>query len=328
MKPKISVIIPIYNVEKYIERCIHSLFKQTMSKDIEYIFVNDCTPDNSIKKLNDILLEYPQIKENIHIINHSHNMGSATARNSGLKQANGEYIIHCDSDDWVNIDMYEKLYKLAKRTDSDICCCDFFEEFAHKQIYRRQNFPNIGKECIKKSFQGELHCGMWNKLVKKNLYVKYNICFPDSVNFWEDVTTINRLYYYANNISYLPEALYHYTRYNETSYTNHLNHSSCLNILSAVDILQKFLDAQNADRDIKKAFLYLQLTAKLNLLLNSKKEQQVKWNALYPNARKVLFSYKRMSPYWRIALMFAYQNRLETFNIFAKSKSLIAKISK
>ena len=107
--PKVSVIVLIYKVEKYIERCARSLFCQTM-QDIEYVFVNDCTPDCSIQILQSVIDEYPQRKSDIKIISHEKNMGSGVARNTGLEVADGEYIIYCDGDDWVDPDMYEKLY--------------------------------------------------------------------------------------------------------------------------------------------------------------------------------------------------------------------------
>ena len=107
-QPKVSVIVPIYNVEAYIERCAISLFEQTLD-DIEYIFVNDCTPDNSMMILSEVLSRYPQRKEQVRIINQPKNQGAAKAREDGIKEARGEYIIHCDSDDWVDKNIYQLL---------------------------------------------------------------------------------------------------------------------------------------------------------------------------------------------------------------------------
>ena len=111
-KPKVSVIVPIYGVEAYIERCAVSLFEQTLD-DIEYIFVNDCTPDESMKILSHVLSRYPHRTDQVVIINQPKNMGAAKAREVGIKAAKGEYIIHCDSDDWVDKDMYFLMYQEA-----------------------------------------------------------------------------------------------------------------------------------------------------------------------------------------------------------------------
>ena len=103
--PKVSVIIPVYNVEKYIERCARSLLEQSL-KDIEYIFVDDCSPDNSITMLENILKEYPERQPLVKILFHEPNRGLAYTRQEGVDAAKGEYIIHCDSDDWVEPEMY------------------------------------------------------------------------------------------------------------------------------------------------------------------------------------------------------------------------------
>ncbi len=96
---KVSIIVPIYNVEKYIERCAVSLFEQDF-EDIEYIFVNDCTPDNSVEILEKVIEKYPNRKSHLKIVHHKENKGLGSARNTGLEQATGNYILHIDSDDW------------------------------------------------------------------------------------------------------------------------------------------------------------------------------------------------------------------------------------
>ena len=107
--PNISVIIPIYGVEKYIDRCAESLFKQTMTDNVEFIFVNDATKDNSIGVLLDVISKYPQLKSQIRIINHNKNKGLPSARNTGLAVARGEYIVHIDGDDYIEPTMMEDL---------------------------------------------------------------------------------------------------------------------------------------------------------------------------------------------------------------------------
>ena len=106
--PKISVIVPIYNVSAYIERCARSLWEQTLD-DIEYIFINDCTPDNSMEILEKVLKDYPQRKSQTRIFKMPTNSRQAAVRRHGIKLAAGEYIIHCDADDWVDTNLYEKM---------------------------------------------------------------------------------------------------------------------------------------------------------------------------------------------------------------------------
>lgn len=323
--PKVSVIIPVYNVEKYIERCVRSLFEQTL-EEIEYIFVDDCTPDCSMEILERIIGEYPERSKQIRIIRHKENRGLASARNSGLRIAQGEYIIHCDSDDWVETDMYERLYQRAVDEQADITGCDFYEEYKGKRFYNRQIFHEEGKECIQRSFRGELHCGVWNKLIKRDLYTRTGIFFPDKVDMWEDVVTINRLYYFAGKITWLPQAFYHYVRYNINSYTQALNEKSCENLISAIEILTDFFVQRHTD-EFDHSLNYLRLSVKRNLLLNSHGVQQKIWNQLYPEANACIMSFKCMPWYWRIALFFAAHGLLPVFNLLAYigrwSKSII-----
>lgn len=122
--PKVSVIIPVYRTEKYIERCVRSLFNQTLD-EIEYLFIDDCSPDNSIKILNNVLEDYPHRKEQVIIHRMSRNSGQAIVRNWGMQNATGEYVIHCDSDDWVDADMYRAMYDKAVEEHSDVVICDY-----------------------------------------------------------------------------------------------------------------------------------------------------------------------------------------------------------
>ena len=122
---KVSVCVPIYGVEKYIEQCVRSLMEQTMTDGIEFIFVNDCTKDKSMSILNQVLEEYPHRIDQVKIIEHEVNKGLPSARNTALNEAKGEYIVHCDSDDWVEPTMYESMYNKAKISNADIIGCGF-----------------------------------------------------------------------------------------------------------------------------------------------------------------------------------------------------------
>ena len=141
---RISVIVPIYNVKLYIERCVRSLMEQTL-ENIEFIFVNDCTPDDSMDILHYVLEEYPKRREQIKIIEHETNRGISAVRNTGLKNATGQYIIYCDSDDWVEKNMYEKLLVKALETSADIVGCDFFDAMLLTLQYENNYFRNNQK---------------------------------------------------------------------------------------------------------------------------------------------------------------------------------------
>lgn len=119
---KVSVIIPVYNVEKYIERCARSLMEQTLD-EIEYIFIDDCSSDNSVSILEVVISDYPERQKSVSIYKQPFNGGQAKARNKGIELAKGEYISFVDSDDWIDNRMLETLYENAQKNRADISCC-------------------------------------------------------------------------------------------------------------------------------------------------------------------------------------------------------------
>lgn len=122
------MIVPVYNVAPYIEKCARSLLEQTL-ENMEIIFVDDKTPDNSIEIINSLLDNYPSRKSQTKIIHKRKNEGLAAARKDGILAATGEYIIHCDSDDWADTTLYRTLYEKAKETGADIVICDEVYEY-------------------------------------------------------------------------------------------------------------------------------------------------------------------------------------------------------
>ena len=116
---KVSILVPIFGVEKYIERCARSLFEQTYS-NLEYIFVNDCTPDKSVEVLENVMVNYPERIENVKILTHEKNRGVAAVRNTALDNACGDFVSLVDSDDWLELDAVELLVSKQLKTDADI----------------------------------------------------------------------------------------------------------------------------------------------------------------------------------------------------------------
>ena len=218
--PKVSVIIPIYGVEKYIERCAESLFQQTLN-DIEYIFVEDCTTDRSIDILNIIIDKYSfrfeEQKKYVKIIRMPSNSGLHAVRQAGIKLATGKYIVHCDSDDWVDTDMYRAMYEKAERDDADIVVCDFY-------IADVLGNNKAVKGCISKncnSFFSDLLCqkiswAVWNKMVKRSVYTD-SFIYPAGA-MGEDMVICMQLLLYSKKLSYVNKPYYYYFE-NATSIT-------------------------------------------------------------------------------------------------------------
>lgn len=217
MEYKVSVIIPVYKVEKFIERCVRSLMEQTL-KNIEYIFVDDATPDSSIIMLHSILSDYPERFNHVKILSHIENKGLPAARNTGLAAAHGEYVFHCDSDDFVEKNLLLTLYETACREGADIVWSDYYISYPNNERYLKQPSYDTPEAALKGMLHGRMKYNVWNKLAKRSLYIEHNIKFPEGYAMGEDMTMMF-LFSYARKVAYVGKALYHYVS-NNASMTN------------------------------------------------------------------------------------------------------------
>lgn len=212
----VSIIIPIYNSAKYIERCAMSLFEQTLT-DIEYIFVDDCSSDNSIGILNKTINCYPNRINQVKIIQLPKNEGASKARSIGLKIATGEYIAYCDSDDWISEHMYELLFKKAEDTEADLVYCDFNMVYSDK-IVEYNNLPiKDEKTSFLRTYMTTGWTSLWNMIAKRTLYENYQLDFPTNFTYCEDFYLSVKLMYFAKHIEKVNKCLYYYNRENESS---------------------------------------------------------------------------------------------------------------
>ena len=181
---KVSVIIPVYNVERYIERCARSLFEQTLD-DMEYVFVDDCTPDNSIPLLRKVISSYPEREKQVRIIQHSANKGLSDARNTGLSAATGKYVVYCDSDDYVDREIYERMYEAAETCGADIVWCNFYDVYADGIMLHKTVDENDDRVEFLRAYMKSWTV-VWNMLVKKSLYLDYGLKSPSGIGGRED----------------------------------------------------------------------------------------------------------------------------------------------
>lgn len=253
--PKVSVIIPVYGVEKYIERCARSLFEQTLD-DIEYIFVDDCSPDKSIAILENIIKEYlPRLKKehkNVRIERLSKNCGLPNVRRYGINLATGDYIAHCDSDDWVDVHMYEEMYNKAIEEDADVVVCDFCSTDCENEQYSKGLISKERENVIVDVLLWRIAGCLWNKLVRREEYTDHDLNYPTH-NMGEDAALIVQILWNAKRISYLPEPFYYYYM-NQTSITKNVSDDN--------KIRQRFLQA-TANVEIIEQFLVDKATGKI-----------------------------------------------------------------
>ena len=278
---KVSVIIPVYRVEKFIEKCAASLFSQTLD-DVEFIFVDDASPDNSMAVLEKCIQQYPQRKAQIRMLVHKENKGLPAARNTGLAAASGEYVFHCDSDDFVEPDMLETLYDEAKKKDADIVWCDWYLSFEHNERYMKQPDYATPMEALKAMLAGLMKFNVWNKLVRRRLYADNQISFPAGYAMGEDMTMM-LLFAVAGRVAYVPQAFYHYVKLNTEAYSQNFSLNHLESVKHNIRTVELFLHSRLGNvLDLEIACMKLE--AKFPFLMSSRKEMYRLWERTYPEA--------------------------------------------
>lgn len=248
MSPKLSVIVPVWGVEKYIERCVRSLFESDL-EDMEFIFVDDCTPDKSIDLLITLMEEYPKRKKQSKIVHHKVNKGLPQARKTGFEASSGEWIIHIDSDDWVASTMFSKMLATATRGE-DLVVCDFVYCSGTDVLWKpTYDDLNSAEQLRKDLLSCKVSNAVWNKIVHRRVYEQDEIYFPVLSMDEDDVLTC-QLAYYSRKPAYLHECLYfHYA--NPDSMTHEKNDEKIRNgIMDRINNrrwIVNFLEGKNDD---------------------------------------------------------------------------------
>jgi Glycosyltransferases involved in cell wall biogenesis len=299
----VSVSVPIYNVSKFIEKCARSLFEQTF-QSIEYIFVNDATPDNSIALLLNIIEQYPERKDNVRIINHPVNRGLAAARKTGINHSSGKYIATVDSDDYIEPDMIEQLHRALTANEADIAVADIIKEYPEGRVEiqnyalsddMEENRYNILIGTKSPSYL----CG---KMVAKKLFEhKAFVPVPDGMNYLEDKFVVSQLYFLTDKIVKVEKPLYHYIQYNSSSLTivpKNRSHFECAFYLW--DFLAKFLKEQNVYDKYKEALDIEKIKHKASMMISTNsymlrkeyaskyKEEESKYFALLTRGKRII----------------------------------------
>ena len=230
--PKVSVIVPIYNVEKYLEKCINSLLSQTL-EDIQIILVNDGSKDNS----GNIAKEYEKNNKNRIIYVEKENGGLSDARNYGLKYATSDFIAFLDSDDYIEKNAYEEMYNKAIEENADYVECDFIWEFPNKiRVDKQYPYKN------KKEMLSFVRVVAWNKLIKRQLITDNNLEFPKGLRY-EDVEFTYKLIPFINKFAYVDKPFIHYVQ-REGSIANVQNERTA-EIFTVLDNVIEFYKENN-----------------------------------------------------------------------------------
>ncbi|GHU44348.1 hypothetical protein FACS1894190_15650 [Spirochaetia bacterium] len=312
---KVSIIVPVYNVEKYFSRCMESIVTQTFN-DFECILVDDKSTDVSPALCD----EWAKKDTRIKVIHNSGNKGASISRKIGLDSANGSYILFIDSDDWIEPDMVEKLYTKAVDGSYDIVCCDFYIDDIGIRIYSNQDIYGMDKTIMIKNilnFSNEypLLVNIWNKLFSRNIISK--VQFPEKS--WGEDRVINiEAVHYAQKIGHINKALYHYClRSQSTSRSNGMTFYNypdlyCNYKMSIKFLQEKYYDISVLDPELSNAIN----TTKFHLIRNNTTRNKNIMLDLYPESNKNIFhnnpllSFKKKILLWLASKGIFFPNKL------------------
>lgn len=266
MKPLVSILIPIYGVEKYIEKCVRSLFEQSY-ESIEYIFVNDCSPDKSIDILRGVLSDYPIREKNVKIINHENNIGLAGTRNTALKNASGDFVLFMDSDDYLDNNVVEKLVASALSDNANIVIYDMRYVYEDKEVIVHHSIKSNPIDYVCQLLTYKVGVGVCGKLIDRKLFTNNHIEFIEGLNFGEDYVTSPRIAYFASKITYCPNIYYNYVQYNSSSYTQGYSAKNIDDLKRAIEVLREFFSTKSKF-NFREYFNEVYLINKVKLLIS------------------------------------------------------------
>lgn len=314
---KISAIIPVYNSEKYLKRCIDSLLNQTL-KEIEIILINDGSTDGSQEIIEAYVKKFPLIFKAFSQSNH----GQAFSRNLGLKYATGEFISFIDSDDYLELNAYEEAYNYSLSNNLDIVCFNFFEENnSIKKVssyYKFNNYPNDVKYILNET-------SPVNKIIRKTLILENNIKFMENY-IYEDLELIPKLVLYTNKIGFLDKCLYNYVIH-ENSTMRQLEYTQKLNsIYFVTDSLMKSFENTKYTKELEYIFIeHLLHGATLRYLQYPEGKNDIEkisniMKTNFPNWNKNIY-YKKQSIKYKIVCELAYYKKISLLKKILKIRS-------
>lgn len=215
---RVSILVPIFNVEKYVERCIRSLFEQTY-ENLEFVFVDDCSPDMSVSIIREVLKEYPNREQQVKLVRHERNRGIAASRNSSIENATGEFLCFVDSDDWLEQNAVEILVEKQKSEDADIV-------YGNALMHTSNGVSELKEKDYRDNHEMMLYYSrftpcytmvLWRRLIRASLIRDHGIREIEGLNYAEDKHLLAKMAFYAQVVSHLDSVVYHYNRLNEQS---------------------------------------------------------------------------------------------------------------
>lgn len=295
----ISIILNVYNGEKYIKRCVESVLSQTY-QNFELLIIDDGSTDSTAK----IIDSYPSSFVNVKVF-HTENKGLSGSRRYGLSKVSGEFLIFIDCDDWVEPNWLESLISNLQKQNADLAICNYFEDYSghssHIEVCKREQISDYVSDLM----HGRTWCVVWNKLVKTEIIRKNGIDFFEHLRYWEDVPFSVSYALYCNRIAFVQQPLYHYVKTNEESLTATDKHQISFNEcrVKAVRMIEKHLKLSGKSQIYESDLLWLKFWIKNEFILHTVSKERVElWRISFPEMNKVWrkFTGKFILKYWAL----------------------------
>ena len=316
--PKISIVVPIYNSEKFLTTCIDSLVNQSL-KDIEILLINDGSTDDSQKIVDEYVKKYPDMCKSFI----RKNSGQAASRNFGINHSNGDYVFFVDSDDYLEYNACEIAYNYAIRNDLDILCFDFYEEYENK-IEKASSYYFFNEyQRNKKYILNET--AVWNKVIRRELLKKNKLFFMEDY-IYEDLELIPRLVLYTNKIDFISEKLYHYVVHQNSTMRPTEYSEKMKNIFIVMDKLYENFKNTEYQKELEYIFIeHLLHAASLRFFVYEEGKKNIYqivniMKTRFPNWRKNEY-YKKKGFKYRIICELFYLKKFSILNIILGGKN-------
>ena len=295
----VSILMPIYKVDQFLEKALISVFTQTY-KNIDYVFVIDGSPDNSMQILYNTIDNFCLEPDRYKVIIHESNEGIAKSRSDSIVMAKGDYVYFVDSDDWIEEDAVEQMVSATKDGSIDIVGCDYLKDFqSGKTVYYRENYGVTCIENLHRCINYDIATVLWKLLIRRQLFANFRI---SPINIGEDYIISIKLFYYAKSFVSLNKAFYHYVQYNQ----NRLSFQSLRSIrdhIKCVKVVENFIKEKGFfDDEIQHRILLRKFNIKSNFVLNNMLLDEKSYNNTFPEANGVWqemgYSRKEKIKFW------------------------------
>jgi glycosyltransferase involved in cell wall biosynthesis len=311
---KISIIVPVYNTQNYLLECLNSIKIQTFS-NFEVLLINDGSTDSSGDICNDFALGDNRFK-----VFHQENKGIGYVRNFGILNASGTYLIHVDSDDFVEPNFLETLHSKIETTQADVAFCDFFRFSENHQFIDVQKISLNTEDIIIGILTGYHFGALWNKLIRRSVFVKNNIQIDPEIKCFEDVLAIIEVLLYVKKVVYVNEALYNYR-----ITSNSLTHARDRNaFLSAFLVVKKLHVILPENEIFQRALTEFKLQIRTDILLFGK---SFNLPAMYLETNFYILNSEVLTTFQKVALILENKEFHFLLNLLLKSRIILKKMN-